>query len=207
MDRNKWDAKLSAIAAEYKFNHGYKILYNRWSVIGQATVAFMSLNPGREGNADLAWMISDERGSSHLVEKHTSISPINRQVLALYEFLDIDPSTVLDGVLHPFRSDEWNNFSAAQKNAGLEIGKKFWREAIDGKIEKLIVSGKQIKPHVLSMTGAQIDAVIPSGWGEQTLERYTTATGMEIFIMPHLSRFKLFTRPECRGPLIAFFKI
>jgi len=208
MSRDEWDAKLSKIADQYEFKEGYKILYNRWRVIGCSSVAFISLNPGALPSGGAPDMISDERGNSAVVERETTNSPITEQVLKLYKFIKVDPSEVLSGVLHPFRSDKWCNFSAEQRRVGINLGIQFWKNALDKKVKTIIVCGKgDVAKPVTQLKNARLEKTIPAGWGGQTLDRYLGEDGSIIVVLPHLSRFKLFSRGKCWAPLKEIFSL
>lgn len=59
----------------------------------------------------------------------------------------------------------------------------------------------------MSITGARLDTVTPSGWGNITLSRYLAGGDRRIVKLPHLSQFKLFSRAEAEPFLKAIFEI
>ena len=51
------------------------------------------------------------------------------------------------------------------------------------------------------MLNAQLDEEAPRGWGKVKLRRYVCADGRVVVALPHLSTFKLMSRPECIAAL------
>ncbi len=191
---------------QYSFKEGYKILYCPWDTIGKSDVAFISLNPGRPpSNADLK-ILSDERGNSYEVEKFTTESPLTQQFLEMCRFINRKPASILTGVACPFRGDRWNDFSIEQRNAGLDIGRKFWSQVLDDKIKMIVTLGNEATELVVDIKNAERDLITNSGWGNYNLKRYKSKDNVEIIQLLHLSTFKLFSRANCREPLKKIFE-
>ncbi|WP_156799284.1 hypothetical protein [Oceanicola granulosus] len=197
-----WDQRVAQEADRLALNEGYKILYVPWSTIGEADTAFLSLNPGRPPqNADLQ-TLSDERGNSYEIEKDVTASPITAQFLALAEMLDRRPREILTGVVAPFRSNRWKGLELYQRRGALSLGKKFWQQVFSLKLPKRVIA---CCPEAVELTkeilGAKLETSLASGWGKTMLHRYRAKNGALIAQIPHLSTFKLLSRPQCHGPL------
>ena len=206
--RSYWDEKLQSAAKAYGFHQGYKILYSPWSTIINHSAIFISLNPGKPPIAAEMCVVSDERGNTYEVERKITQSPITAQFLKLCEFIGVMPSEMLTGVAAPFRSERWATISITQQRAALAIGREFWSEALKHSPEKLIIAcSDEASKMIVSITGAQLDVVTPSGWGNIKLSRYVAANGRRIVKLPHLSQFKLFSRAEAEPYLRAIFEI
>jgi hypothetical protein len=54
---------------------------------------------------------------------------------------------------------------------------------------------------VCEILGARPDATLNSGWGDISLRRFRADDGALVVQIPHLSTFKLLSRPKCIGPL------
>ena len=175
-------------------------------------VSLISLNPS--GNvpqgADLR-TISDERGNSYVIEKETTQSPITHQILMLFQFLGIDPSKTITGVLCPFRSISWSNLSREQRHVGVEVGKEFWSAALRPTVKTVIALGGDAGKILKVIFNSSLEIQIPSNWGDVTLSRFSSLDGPDIIQLPHLSRYKLFSSKNWEAlykpPLQEVFRI
>jgi hypothetical protein len=198
--------ELNALEKQYQFTEGYHLLYCPWKTLQAAEVAFVSLNPGRPPDGQNPTIVSDERGNSFEAEKETTKSPLTAQFLYLAAFLGVPPVTILTGTAHPFRSSRWADFSPQQRQAGLTFGRKFWSGVLKDKVPLVITLGDEATNVVLEGSSTQPTQVISSGWGSTKLKRFTTKSGGAVVQLPHLSTFKLFSRPECMEALSVIFK-
>lgn len=197
-----WDARIAEFAKVWNFSEGYKILYVPWRTIGETDTVFLSLNPGRAPcDADLC-TLSDERGNSYEVEKSVTASPITAQFLALAEMLGLQPAEILTGTVAPFRSGRWMGLPLGHRRAALQLGKEFWQQAFaERRPTRVIACSSEAAKIAIEILGAEHELSIGSGWGETTLRRYRTPTGGFVAQIPHLSTFKLLSRPACHEPL------
>jgi hypothetical protein len=196
-----WDSRLAEVASIHGFSDGYKILYVPWATLGTSNTVFLSLNPGRPPRgADLS-TLSDERGNSYEVERKVTASPITAQYLALAEMIG-QPKQILTGTVAPFRSGRWKTLSLAKRSAALAIGREFWRQAFALKRPKTVIACCPEAAKVATdILGAKAELAINSGWGDTLLRRNRAADGAMVVQIPHLSTYKLLSRPECFGPL------
>ena len=197
MDRGYIENKILDIETKYNFSEGYKLLYCPWSTINQSSIAFISLNPGSKmpDEADMR-ILSDERGNSYEVERHTTKSPITHQFLELCKLLKKKPSDILTGTICPFRSKSWTSLSRGQRDAGIIFGKYFWQRTLDN-ITLLICIGNDVASNMTSISDFKKEKIFDSGWGDIKIIRYKDSIGKTLIHLPHLSTFKLFSRKEC----------
>ena len=206
MIRAAWQARLEQEERRLSLSSGFKFVYGPWATLTTARIAFLSLNPGAPPDGADLRTVSDERGNSYVVEQATTRSPITDQYLRLAALLGVDPSAVLAGVVNPFRSASAADLTAQQQAAGLALGEEFWRGPLSrADLQRIVTSGREAGDFVARLLGARLDAEVASGWGTVTLRRLRTHDGRVIVQLPHLSRFKLLSRPACVGPLRAVF--
>lgn len=202
LDYDIWNNRISSEAERLGFEDGYKILYGPWETIHLTDTVFLSLNPGRppEG-ADLN-TLSDERGNSYEVEQHTTSSPITAQFLALVDLLKLKPEQILTGTIVPFRSNRWKSISGEKRRAALKIGYSFWSEVFNAnRPKKVICCCPEAGRMASEILGATLEMTINSGWGNISLHRFRAKDGATVVQIPHLSTFKLLSRPACIEPL------
>lgn len=202
LDYEYWDKQIASDAQRLGFKEGYKILYCPWETISNSDTVFLSLNPGRPPQGADLFTLSDERGNSYEVEKYTTSSPITEQFLALANLLDLQPKQILTGTVAPFRSNRWKNMPLTQRRAALEIGKAFWKEVFLANRPKRVIcccpEAGRLANEILNATP---EMTINSGWGNTSLHRFRAKDGVLVAQIPHLSTFKLLSRPACIAPL------
>lgn len=200
--RDHWQRTLAAHEQRLGLTEGFKFLYGPWSTLTTGGFAFLSLNPGvAPDGADLR-TVSDERGNSYVVEQLTTRSPITDQYLRLAELVGVDPSAILAGVVIPFRSASVAKLTTEQRSTGLDLAADFWREPLARPaLRTIVASGQEAGDFVVNLLAAHPDSVVPSGWGGIVLRRFRTPDGRAVVQLPHLSRFKLLSRPACMQPL------
>lgn len=201
LNADYWKTRLDAVATCYGFDEGYKLSYQPLSWIPDCTHAFISLNPGNKRSFYPSHEIEDPVGNSYVEEVETSKSPINKQFIALYKLLGVPVSQVMATVVHPYRSGRWQDLSKEQKQGGLGLGREWLAECLHDGIKTITTIGRDAERVVSSMLDAQLDEEAPSGWGKVKLRRYVCADGRVVVALPHLSTFKLMSRPECIAAL------
>jgi hypothetical protein len=210
MNREHWNDLLKNAETSHGFAEGFKLLYCPWSVLGGSEMTFLSLNPGSllPNNTEIR-CVSDERGNSYEVERYTTRSPITEQFLRMCDFTGIKPNEVLTGVAAPFRSANWNAQSRDQREANEAIGQNFWGEALHNKNRHgpVVVCSEPAMKLVATVTSAKLEATLPAGWGSISIRRYRADNGASIIQLPHLSRFRLFGRPESEFYLKQAFEL
>ncbi|MBP9048869.1 MAG: hypothetical protein WAT35_15135 [Tabrizicola sp.] len=202
MDRDGWQQLLTAEETKLQFSQGFKFLYGPWSSRAGLEVAFLSLNPGRAPPFAELRTVSDERGNSYLIEASTTVSPLTQQFLTFAARVASPPEAILTGVVAPFRTDDWKGASLAQRRAMLSLGRSFWREPlIDARLRLIVAVSDEAAALAVELTGAKFDGKRPAGWGDLVIRRYRLPNGGVIAHLPHLSRFRLFGRPQSEDAL------
>lgn len=196
---------------ELGFDKGFRLLYCPRETINSARVAFISLNPGRPPNTkhlpqEYLRIVSDEKGNSYVLEREITKSPITEQYLKCCEFLKVDPNRVLTGVIFPFRSNNWKTMSKFQKEKGMELGERLWKMILGNNIRLIISISNETTKILISLKNATQEKCIKSGWGNSYLRRFLGYDETRIIQLPHLSTYKLFSRPECIPPLKSIFE-
>ena len=206
INKKKLEKYLLEYEIKYNFPDGYHLLYCPWKILGKVDVAFISLNPGATNNPAGLRIVSDERGNSYEVERYTTKSPLTAQFLELCNFIKRKPNTILTGSACPFRGNRWSDFSLEQKKIGFDKGKSFWSKALDSKVKLIITIGSETTELITNLKNAKLELELNSGWGNYNIRRFNNNEGVEVIQLLHLSTFKLFSRPECRGPLEKIFE-
>lgn len=195
MDRNHWQEVLSKEERARGYGDGFKLLFCPWRLIGSADTLFLSLNPGNDPSGEFMRIASDERGNSYLVEREAKHSPMADQYRQLCEFIGKDPEEVLTGTLMPFRTAKWNNL---RDRPNIAMARPFWHQVLaTGKIRKIFCMGREVESSVVDLTGAKLKRQIPANWGNLSIRRHATQSGVQIFGLLHFSTYKMFGRPEC----------
>jgi hypothetical protein len=108
--------------------------------------------------------------------------------------LDQRPDRVLAGNIVPFRSPSWSELP--DRAGALQFGASLWREVLLGARPRLIVTmGSLAAEVILGITSARTELIEPLAWGTIQGKRATFDGGF-IVCLPHLSRFRLFSRPK-----------
>lgn len=203
LDRNYWQAHLAAREAALGYSDGFKLLFCPWDRIGTARSLFLSLNPGNDPSGEHMRVASDERGNSYLVERQARHSPIAAQYVQLCQFLGRDAEAMLAGTLMPFRTPRWE---PRRDRPNLGLARPFWRAVFEtGRLREVFCMGRDAEREAVRLAGARLDMEIPANWGNLTIRRYSTAAGMRLYGLLHLSTYKMFGRPDCLPQLARLF--
>jgi hypothetical protein len=189
------------IVAEYdRLGHklGWRFLTCPERNVEKASVALVTINPGGGSYEPPKWSV--EEGSAYVVESWKGGFPgeehLQRQVRRMFEIMNVAPESVLSGYLVPFRSRDWG--SLQNKPNSLRFGVDLWREVFRQArgVSTVVAFGKKIEPQMISLLAATLHARHDADWGEHTIDVYDTANGGRLLVLPHLSRYALFGRPD-----------
>jgi hypothetical protein len=195
------------IQAEHeRFGHklGWRLFTCPVQNIETASVALITINPGGSKFEEPRWSV--EAGSAYEIESWKGRPPgqenLQRQVRRMFEIMAVKPKEVLSGYLVPFRSSTWN--ALEKKQASKDFGMAIWRDILDRlKPRTVIAFGKDIADDVASLLDARDCKKYSAGWGEQTIDTFLYGTGGKLIILPHLSRFSLFNRPQSEAAFLS----
>ena len=188
------------IESEYRrlgFELGWRFLTCPEKNIEGASVALVTINLAGDVFEPARWSV--ENGSAYVVEswkgRPRGEEDLQRQVRRMFEIMNADPTDVLSGYLVPFRSREWDELP--HKEESLEIGVGLWREIFKRTRAKLIIAfGKNTGPYLSEILNARLVTKWPANWSTYTIDEYHFGIDGKMLVLPHLSRFKLFSSQE-----------
>ena len=177
---------------------GWRFLYSPERTLDGARVAFIGLNPGGSTEDDAHGIYATESGSAYLNESWAGCAPgenrLQRQVLALFEKLDIKPEHVLAGNLVPFRSPDWR--SLKDRESSVHFGMELWAEVLRTAKPSLVFTmgshATRVVANILDIEGLTRQ---PISWG-RVAAYWAQFDGGRLIGLPHLSRFGVITRPQ-----------
>lgn len=176
---------------------GWRLLASPESTLDGSKFAFIGLNPGGSSvDAEQSVFAMPEGESAYVHESWAGNaageSPLQRQVRALFNRLDVAPDAVLAGNLVPFRSPDWDRL--VDPKGSLAFGKALWGRILRqaGASVVITMSGVTTKA-VADLLGVQNMTRYPVGWGNITAQR-GAFDGGSLIGLPHLSRFGVMTR-------------
>ncbi|RAH95677.1 hypothetical protein DLJ53_34095 [Acuticoccus sediminis] len=186
---------------------GWRFLMSPPAVLDGAQVAFIGLNPGGSVRPSEHAEFAMGAGSAYALESWAGhppgCSPLQREVLLLFDRIGVAPDTVLAGNLVPFRSRDWGGLRN-RKNA-LRFGGELWRDVLARAGCTLIVTmGAVVTDTIAPMLGCDRSMTRPIGWGKVKGVQ-STFVGGTLVGLPHLSRYRVISRPQCSAPLEALF--
>lgn len=200
-DFGRWlEDKIEAHAESRNVDLGWRFLSCPLKNIDTAKTVFIGINPGGR-NKDIANDgLSVEVGSSYRIERwggsfEPGKAPLQKQVLALFRLLSENPDQVLSGNLIPFRSPSIAELEDVQSVTA--FGKELWVAILSRCPAKLIITmGNQVTKSIAPLLGITSLEKYPSGWGNVSIQ-VGEANGVLLIGIPHLSTFKLLSRPKC----------
>ena len=204
------DVTPEAIEAAYAASGntlGWRLLASPASTLASAEIAFVGLNPAGHFEPAGHPRFAVSAGSAYSDEcwgmSPPGQSPLQRQVLALFECLRADPETVLAGNLVPFRSPSWATLRGQKKS--LEYGYELWQKILSRARPRLIIAmGCEAAKTLRKIVGAHDEMRVPVGWGKVTGSRSVFPEGVLVGL-PHLSRFSIIGRPQSECGLATLF--
>jgi hypothetical protein len=176
---------------------GWRFLTCPEGNISAASVALVTINPGGANFEAPRWSV--EEGSAYEIERWKGCAPgqhkLQRQVRRMFQVMGVKPDKVLSGYLVPFRSQEWSKLPRKSESIGFGIG--LWRKVFEQiSVQTVLAFGKDVAPHMVGLLGAKFHMDHPAGWGELTIDKYLFGSNQKLVVLPHLSRFSLFGRPQ-----------
>lgn len=217
-----FDQAIKQIKTEYeRLGHhlGYRFLLSSKDTFN-SDVIFLNLNPGGDRIYTNQPEDSCENGPAHLTESwgnnlKPGQSPLQIQVQNMLNEISGKMPGNRD-LLHdsmiayfiPFRSRDFKSLLAKQES--LEFAQSLWRQILwDRKTRLIICLGNDVRNFLLSVyTTNHKHFTSPVGWGNVKAEIFIPESGPRILKLPHLSRFRIFNRPESKqyiDELIATF--
>jgi hypothetical protein len=182
--------------------YGWRLLYSPWANTESAKLAFVGLNPGGTQDQPDHSQLSFENGSAYVCESWAGSlagrSPLQKQVCSLFEILGSDPADVLAGNLIPFRSKNWEGLT--DKIGAIEFGINLWKRILENASPAIIVTmGTLPRSSVFRVLGVENARWESAKYGKQKLwlgDGLLNGKAVKTIGLPHLSRFKLFSRQD-----------
>jgi hypothetical protein len=176
---------------------GWRLLCSPARNVEAADVALITCNPAGNAIEPNRWSV--EGGSAYVIESWKDYPPgtekLQRQIRRMFDIMEVNPADVLSGYFVPFRSPNWR--SLPRKDESIQFGIQIWREIfLHSKATTIIAFGKEIKRHVATLLAAAPRSTCRAGWGTQTIDVLTFGSHGKLVVLPHLSRFSLFNRPD-----------
>lgn len=186
---------------------GWRFLYSPAAVLERADVAFLGLNPGGSERPSDHAKFCMAGGSAYAEESWAGFppgqSPLQRQVLLLFQRLEVRPADVLAGNLVPFRSPNWERL--ADRQQALRFGRALWADVLEQVRPKLVISmGGVANEAVAAMLSVAGLRSVPVAWGQVSAVAGRFDGGRFVGL-PHLSRFGIISRPQSAEALKELF--
>lgn len=185
-------------------------------------IALITANPGGTHHTDGHGIESCESGSAYLTEAWGTTPGnhnLQRQILALFQLIaehmvdevsgEASLNTSLTAYYIPFRSPRLSELQSAKQS--VKFAEDLWTTIFSKHVPKLIVTidhaafrgvSAAIERHSGKSMG---DTKYPTGWGNVSAAKraYRLPSGKlaTVLRLPHLSTFKLFSRPQCAANL------
>ena len=203
------DELRSAIEAEYvdvNYELGWRLLSCPIANL-KKKICFLGLNPaGKSPDAENDGF-SAEQGSSYITEiwgeYPAGQAPLQKQICALFEFLNVAPKNVLSGNLIPFRSPRLADLP--DKHRALKFGQEIWLQILrKSEVKTIIAMGNDVTKSLSNALNITPLDKYPSGWGNISIYK-GERDNMKLIGLRHLSTFKIFSRPECQEYLQRVF--
>lgn len=188
---------------------GWRFLYSPASTLNGTDVAFIGLNPGGKIKNPKHYGFATPEGQSAYINESWAgnapgDSPLQLQVRALFERLDVAPHKVLAGNIVPFRSQSLATL--VNKDWSLEFGCNLWRKVLKQAKPRLVVCmGNDAERQLVKVLNAKYPKSELLGWGAQVGRLYEYEGGCFVRL-PHLSRFALMKRAASQTGLDRLFK-
>ena len=206
------DLTPALIEAEYhRLGHriGWRFLTSPERTLDTATVALVTANPsGRvDDTTNPRWSV--ETGNAYLTEgwrgKAVGRNPLQVQVQLLFQAMGVDIRSALSGYFIPFRSPRLT--SLTNQRQSFDFGKKLWSVVFARSPATTVIAfGYPIEQEICGILAATERKDCLAHWGALTIRSYICRDNRLLFILPHLSQFKLFSRPASEAAFRALLR-
>jgi len=207
-----FDQAINQIKTQYeRLGHqlGYRFLLSSKDTFN-SDVIFLNLNPGGDRIYPGQPTASCENGPAYLTESwgnnlKPGHSPLQVQVQHMLGEISVKMpekrNLLYDSMIAyfiPFRSPDYK--SLHEKKESLEFAKSLWTQILSDRKTRLIIClGNNVRDFLLSVYTKNYKYFpSPVGWGNLKAEIFIPDSGPRILKLPHLSRFRIFNRPESK---------
>ena len=197
-----------------QYERGYRFLLTPKENFSPDTdIVLLSQNPGGDSPNKNHPYDYCRNGPAHLTESWKSNppskDPLQIQVQKLFQELSNhipgNSDLIYEALMAyfiPFRTPEISKLPA--KKASIEFSLNLWSEILSFIQPKLILClGKEVSQNVKKIYADQSykSSIEKLKWGDITGEVFKYEGGLRVLGFPHLSRFRIFNRPECYPPI------
>lgn len=124
-----------------------------------------------------------------------SYTPLQRQLMAWHELLQLGHTQTIGANFVPFRSRSWAELASPEES--IRFAETLWQDVLTVTPARLFITmGKDPAWYLARTLGAKSPARLATGWGKQTIDVYQAPGDRRIVAMPHPSRFGLLGRGE-----------
>jgi hypothetical protein len=196
---------------------GWRFLYTPARTLASTTrLALVGLNPG--GSRYSPPTPSVERGSAYRIERwgpQASLNPLQIQIRRMYEAIAAQSASaasavdLMDGTLAanlcPFRSPAWNRLTS--RNESIAFSQALWTDVLNVASPRVLICLGDAARYLTGVMDRKGWDLVDTpregsvGWGRYTyrISPYASPSGVMLVVrLPHLSRFKIFGRPQSR---------
>lgn len=205
------DALRDCIEAGYASSgntQGWRFLYSHRSVLHNADVAIIGLNPGGiERNAEHGEFDVPRGTSAYVNERWKDYpegkEPFQLEIQALCKWINVEPQNMLAGNFIPWRSRSWKNLKDPIR--ATDFASQLWSGIFQAVQPQLIIAiGLDTGCHIAKVLQTPAMTKVSIGWGNYTA-RTVTHSGQRLIAFPHLSRFRIMDREKSREALEKVF--
>ncbi|AWW75012.1 hypothetical protein CD351_11295 [Erythrobacter sp. KY5] len=202
------------IEAEYlhgRHKSGWSYIYSNQNSRRHPQLVTIGLNPGG-GRGDFDWgddkrliyKDTDRTVNAYLDQPwgdNSQFTPLQIQIQAMKSrhFRDVKPDHMLSFQLVPFRSPSWDELAHDQRMRATEVGFGLldWTLANLTTSSTVVAFGLgQFEQRLVGWFRGTDPRTFEVGWGHVTATAWATPFAAKLIFLPHLSRYRIFGRPE-----------
>jgi hypothetical protein len=206
------DAIQKRIATGYASSgntQGWRFLYSHRTVLNDADVAIIGLNPGGGEQVAEHGEFDVPPGTSAYVHEcwkdfPAGKEPLQLQIQALCRWVNIEPQKVLAGNFIPWRSRSLR--ALKEPDRAKAFARELWSDIFQVVQPRLVIAiGLDTGAHIAKVLQTAPATRVGIGWGNYSATIATNGK-QRLIALPHLSRFRIMDRPKSRESLEKLFQ-
>ena len=188
---------------------GWRFLYSHKTVLQNASVAIIGLNPGGDEQVAEHGELDVPSGTSAYVHESwkgyiAGEEPFQLQVQALCKWVNVEPQNVLAGNFIPWRSRSWSTL--VDPSGATAFASQLWSDIFRAVEPPLIIAiGLDTGRHLARVLQTSETMKMSIGWGKYSATIATNGK-QRLIAFPHLSRFRVMDRPQSSESLKSLFQ-
>ncbi|MGU3493286.1 hypothetical protein ACLBXM_04515 [Xanthobacteraceae bacterium A53D] len=176
---------------------GWSFMYVPQEQLHTARIALVGLNPGGSHTPEENQWHYTKGKNAYIDEKWNALEagkhPLQLEVARLFEAISASGEDVFAANLIPFRSPSWEQLP--DRAGAIRFGLDLWTWTLSQSPARLFISiGKVPGRHLAGLLRAHLVGRTEAGWKPQTIDTYRAEDGRTVIALPHLSRFKIFSK-------------